>query len=180
MRPTQPLPEQLERASLPTAAVSAEGRVIAANTAFCALLGREHHAVQDRVLDDLGVTFDDEPLDPDAELGDTRVEVRRAAGDVGPARLSWRQVRDGRGRPSYLHVVLFDERPRSRQPRAAEPQPPAAAEHGLERMLALHQEGASVGSIASALNREGYVAPTGRRWHPTSVARALEEALFPL
>ena len=68
-------------------------------------------------------------------------------------------------------------------PRATRPGPPAeppvAAEHGLVRLLALHREGASLATIASALNSEGFRAPTGSRWHRTSVARVVANAAYP-
>lgn len=47
------------------------------------------------------------------------------------------------------------------------------AEHGLLRIVALHQSGASSASIAAALNREEFRSPQGQRWH----ARAVDAAL---
>jgi hypothetical protein len=49
----------------------------------------------------------------------------------------------------------------------------ATQEHGVHKLLDLHQAGASLRSIASALNREGYGTPAGSRWHPTSVAAVI-------
>ena len=43
-----------------------------------------------------------------------------------------------------------------------------------ERVVALAAQGASLHTVAAALNSEGVLAPGGRRWHPRSVARALE------
>ena len=65
---------------------------------------------------------------------------------------------------------------RSRQP-AAPPLVPAGVteEHGLSRLRALQQQGASLSTIAAALNKDGFRAPNGNRWHPTSVARALAD-----
>src|SRR4051794_17462837 len=47
------------------------------------------------------------------------------------------------------------------------------AEHGLRRLLQLHQEGQSPTTIAAALNTAGYRTPSGQRWHPRTVTRAL-------
>jgi diguanylate cyclase (GGDEF)-like protein/PAS domain S-box-containing protein len=46
-------------------------------------------------------------------------------------------------------------------------------ERGLARMVDLQREGASLATIAAALNSEGSRTPAGRRWHSISVARAL-------
>jgi hypothetical protein len=51
----------------------------------------------------------------------------------------------------------------------------ATQEHGLHELLHLHRGGASLRSIASALNREGYRTPVGSRWHPSSVAAVVAE-----
>jgi diguanylate cyclase (GGDEF)-like protein len=53
---------------------------------------------------------------------------------------------------------------------ARQPVPPAVR----ERVVALAAQGASLHTVAAALNSEGVLAPGGRRWHPRSVARALE------
>jgi diguanylate cyclase (GGDEF)-like protein/PAS domain S-box-containing protein len=60
------------------------------------------------------------------------------------------------------------------------PAQPVTADQGLPRMMALHHTGASLATIAAALNREGYRAPTGVRWHSTSVARAIEASAYPM
>jgi diguanylate cyclase (GGDEF)-like protein/PAS domain S-box-containing protein len=52
-------------------------------------------------------------------------------------------------------------------------------EHGRDELLALHREGASLATIAAALNRAGYRTPTGPRWHAASVARAITDATYP-
>ncbi|MCW2743994.1 MAG: hypothetical protein JWM48_544 [Mycobacterium sp.] len=51
--------------------------------------------------------------------------------------------------------------------------------HGLDRLLALHHQGASLATIAAALNRDGYRTPAGLRWHRTSVASAIADAAYP-
>ena len=60
------------------------------------------------------------------------------------------------------------------------PGPVVTAEHGLVRLLGLHRSGASLTTIASALNSEGFRTPSGARWHRTSVARAITDAAYPL
>jgi len=47
------------------------------------------------------------------------------------------------------------------------------ADHGLLRIVALHQSGASPASIAAALNREEFRSPQGQRWHARTVEAAL-------
>jgi diguanylate cyclase (GGDEF)-like protein/PAS domain S-box-containing protein len=47
------------------------------------------------------------------------------------------------------------------------------ADHGLRRLLQLHQEGQSATTIAAALNADGYRTPQGQRWHSRTVERAL-------
>ncbi len=46
-------------------------------------------------------------------------------------------------------------------------------EHGLERLRQLHAQGASLATVAAALNKEGYRNPHGQRWHARSVARVV-------
>ena len=48
-------------------------------------------------------------------------------------------------------------------------------EHGLERLWELHGEGASMATIAAALNSQGYRTPSGQRWHGKTVGRVLGE-----
>jgi diguanylate cyclase (GGDEF)-like protein len=64
-------------------------------------------------------------------------------------------------------------------PRARRSAPALGPEHGSERLLALHGEGASLSTIAAALNGEGFRTPGGRRWHATSVARAVTASAYP-
>ncbi len=42
----------------------------------------------------------------------------------------------------------------------------------------MHRRGASLATIAAALNRDGYLTPSGLRWHQTSVARAVSDAAY--
>jgi hypothetical protein len=57
--------------------------------------------------------------------------------------------------------------------------PAVTGEHGLDRLLALHHSGASLATIAAALNAEGFRTPSGTRWHRSSVARAVADAAYP-
>jgi EAL domain-containing protein (putative c-di-GMP-specific phosphodiesterase class I) len=65
-------------------------------------------------------------------------------------------------------------------PRPRHVPPAATLEHGVERLLALHREGASLATVAAALNAEGFRTPTGVRWHSTSVARTVAEYAAPI
>jgi EAL domain-containing protein (putative c-di-GMP-specific phosphodiesterase class I) len=47
------------------------------------------------------------------------------------------------------------------------------------RIIALHRAGASLDTIAAALNADGLLTATGRRWHRSSVARVVAQRQFP-
>ena len=66
-------------------------------------------------------------------------------------------------------------RPAQRRPRF----PEATAEHGLSRLVQLHHSGASLATIAAALNAQGFRTPTGSRWHSVTVARTIAEIVHP-
>jgi PAS domain S-box-containing protein/diguanylate cyclase (GGDEF)-like protein len=51
----------------------------------------------------------------------------------------------------------------------------ATNEHGLHRIRELHREGASLATIAAALNAADFRTPSGLRWHNSSVARVLAD-----
>jgi hypothetical protein len=51
-------------------------------------------------------------------------------------------------------------------------------QHGLHRITRLHGEGASLATIAAALNAEQYRSPTDQRWHPASVARVVADVAY--
>ena len=53
------------------------------------------------------------------------------------------------------------------------------AEHGLRRLLQLHQEGQSATTIAAALNAAGFKTPSGQRWHQRTVTRAIARLALP-
>lgn len=55
---------------------------------------------------------------------------------------------------------------------------PGDREH-WENIIERHRGGASLSTIASALNRQGLRSPSGARWHRTTVARAVSEAAYP-
>jgi hypothetical protein len=52
-------------------------------------------------------------------------------------------------------------------------------EHGLHRLLRLHRDGASLTTIAAALNAEGYRTPRALRWHRATVARVISDVAYP-
>ncbi|MDQ1685972.1 MAG: hypothetical protein QOC82_2709 [Frankiaceae bacterium] len=51
----------------------------------------------------------------------------------------------------------------------------ATNEHGLHRIRELHRQGASLATIAAALNAADFHTPSGLRWHNASVARVLAD-----
>jgi diguanylate cyclase (GGDEF)-like protein/PAS domain S-box-containing protein len=53
--------------------------------------------------------------------------------------------------------------------------PTATNEHGKHRIVQLHRQGASLATIAAALNAEAYRSPSGQRWHTSSVARVIAD-----
>jgi diguanylate cyclase (GGDEF)-like protein/PAS domain S-box-containing protein len=65
------------------------------------------------------------------------------------------------------------------EPRRRRGRPQVQAQHGLDRILAMHRKGASLSTIAAALNSDGYLTPAGLRWHQSSVARAVSDAAYP-
>ncbi len=83
---------------------------------------------------------------------------------------------------SLTWVQGYGERPLGdpRQSGRRAPRAEVTAEHGLDRLLSMHRQGASLSTIAAALNRDGYLTPKGLRWHQTSVARAVSDAAYPL
>ena len=61
-------------------------------------------------------------------------------------------------------------------PRKTGPEVPAAT---VARIVELRGQGASLHTIAAVLNADAVENPLGRRWHPRSVARCLEQAPAP-
>jgi hypothetical protein len=45
--------------------------------------------------------------------------------------------------------------------------------------MQLHHQGASLATIAAALNQQGFLTPGGQRWHPTTVARTIADIIQP-
>ena len=71
-------------------------------------------------------------------------------------------------------ALAAEEQPRLRTPAPpAPPAVPAGVDDLHRRMLELHGQGASLHTIAAALNAEGSRTPAGPRWTTTSVARAV-------
>jgi diguanylate cyclase (GGDEF)-like protein/PAS domain S-box-containing protein len=68
---------------------------------------------------------------------------------------------------------------------ASDTQPPRAAyeppgiQHGLHRIMRLHRDGASLRTIAAALDAEGYRNPRGNRWHRAAVAAVISDVAYP-
>jgi EAL domain-containing protein (putative c-di-GMP-specific phosphodiesterase class I) len=95
------------------------------------------------------------PAVPAPDLMDTLMEIargrRRSPDAQGPA--------DGR-RPRQLRS-------------------PAADEAVVARIIALHQGGASLTTIAAALNADDLTTERGLRWHRSSVARVIADRQFP-
>jgi hypothetical protein len=60
-----------------------------------------------------------------------------------------------------------------------QPAPPTHDAHGRQRMLQLHGEGASLSTIAAALNAECYRTVNGQPWHSASVARVIADNTRP-
>jgi diguanylate cyclase (GGDEF)-like protein/PAS domain S-box-containing protein len=56
---------------------------------------------------------------------------------------------------------------------------PVTVQNGLQRIMALHRAGASLTTIAAALNVEGYRTPRGLRWHRTTVAKVISDIAYP-
>lgn len=67
----------------------------------------------------------------------------------------------------------------ARAPRRPADDGPVGTEHGLHRLLRLQAQGASLRTIAAALNSEGFRTPRGTRWHPRSVANVIAERAYP-
>jgi diguanylate cyclase (GGDEF)-like protein len=53
------------------------------------------------------------------------------------------------------------------------------ADPSVDRLLSMHRSGASLDTIAAALNREGSRTLNGLRWHRSSVARAITQVVYP-
>jgi diguanylate cyclase (GGDEF)-like protein len=49
--------------------------------------------------------------------------------------------------------------------------------HGVGKLLELHRSGASLDTIAAALDAGGFRTPAGRRWHPSSVGRLISQRI---
>jgi diguanylate cyclase (GGDEF)-like protein/PAS domain S-box-containing protein len=83
-------------------------------------------------------------------------------------------------------ATLIRQAPLGFQPGAATPNlpwggrraAPVTNEHGLHRICRLHRDGASLATIAAAINAEDFHTPAGLRWHSASVARVLAELAY--
>jgi diguanylate cyclase (GGDEF)-like protein/PAS domain S-box-containing protein len=54
-----------------------------------------------------------------------------------------------------------------------------AVEHGLEMLIRLHRDSASLTTITTALNAEGFLTPPGQRWDRATVARVISDIAYP-
>jgi diguanylate cyclase (GGDEF)-like protein/PAS domain S-box-containing protein len=53
------------------------------------------------------------------------------------------------------------------------------ADHGLQLIMRMHRDGASLTSIAAALNSGGFRTPEGTQWHRATVARVMSDGAYP-
>jgi diguanylate cyclase (GGDEF)-like protein/PAS domain S-box-containing protein len=96
-----------------------------------------------------------------------------AQGWLWSAALSPADIHDRGGWAEPFKVPAPTSAPRGRSRRTATAD--VDGEHGRDLLLALRDQGASLSTIAAALNRNGYATPEGLRWHRTSVARVLAQ-----
>src|SRR3954454_16237346 len=80
-------------------------------------------------------------------------------------------------RPGERFDVTSDSARRA--PAARRRKEPVTSEHGLQLILRLHRQGASLATIAAALNTDGFRTPQGMRWHRASIARVIRDVAFP-
>lgn len=107
--------------------------------------------------------------------------LRRLGCGAGQGRLwSWPLPIDEVGADgSWLRAFTVAEPPSAVPVAAVAEEAAVTWEHGLERLLELHRQGASLATVAAALNSEGFRAPSGLRWHRASVARVVAGAAYP-
>ena len=84
-----------------------------------------------------------------------------------------KRMRNGRAAKAETGGYAYGGPPYGWQARDGELVRDPAEQAVRERMAAMRAEGTSYGKIADALNAEGITARRGR-WHPQTVARALE------
>ena len=72
----------------------------------------------------------------------------------------------------------FGTRPSSARTRLPFDRTAPEAEPVISRIMELHRTGASVSTIAAAMNAEGLRTTEGRRWHRASVARVIARAAY--
>jgi diguanylate cyclase (GGDEF)-like protein/PAS domain S-box-containing protein len=72
-----------------------------------------------------------------------------------------------------------DAKGTARERRPRKPRSPSADEAVVARIIALHQSGASLTTIAAALNADNLTTERGLRWHRSSVARVIADRQFP-
>jgi diguanylate cyclase (GGDEF)-like protein/PAS domain S-box-containing protein len=85
-------------------------------------------------------------------------------------------------------IALVNDQPNRRFPTSDAPEQmsgrraPAlevTVDNGLRMLLDMHHQGASLDTIAAALNQEGYKTPSVLRWHRSTVARVIADTVYP-
>jgi diguanylate cyclase (GGDEF)-like protein len=88
--------------------------------------------------------------------------------------------------PLAALIPLVNEQPDRRFQTMERTAPPArrrsrvrdvTVEHGLARLTEMHRAGASLETIAAALNQEGFKTPSALRWHRSTVAKVVADTL---
>jgi len=105
-----------------------------------------------------------------------RLGCRLAQGFLWSRPVPASQLHDALDNIALTSNVARDARPGRRRRRA---RPPAEDGVVIARVMALHQGGASLSTIAAALNAEDLTTSAGLRWHRSSVARVIADHQFP-
>jgi diguanylate cyclase (GGDEF)-like protein/PAS domain S-box-containing protein len=63
--------------------------------------------------------------------------------------------------------------------RPSPPEDQVTVAHGLQHIMRMHKTGASLTTIAAALNADGFRTPRGLRWHHASVGRVINDCAYP-
>jgi diguanylate cyclase (GGDEF)-like protein/PAS domain S-box-containing protein len=64
-------------------------------------------------------------------------------------------------------------------PRPSLPEDQVTVAHGLQHIMRMNKSGASLTTIAAALNAEGFRTPRGLRWHQATVGRVISDCAYP-
>lgn len=112
----------------------------------------------------------DDPDDPSRKL------IRQVLGAVAEYERSMiaLRMRSGRRRKAERGGFAYGSPPLGYRAEGGQLVPREDEQAALARMRQLQAEGSSIRGIARTLESEGYRTRKGARWHPTTVARALE------